>query len=67
MTMKKTTSKLLQQAHSIVTDATGTDVPKYKLEEAYKKVRAIYKRIKQIEPRIYQILNQDDNHKTTNK
>jgi len=63
--MKKTTSKLLKQAHSIVTSATGMDVPKYKLDEAYKQVRAIYRKIKEIEPEIFKILNEDDNHKTT--
>jgi hypothetical protein len=63
--MKKTTSKLLEKAHKLVTGSVGTDVPKYKLEEAYRKVRAIYKRIKDIEPSIYEIINKDDNHKTT--
>ena len=62
--MKKETSDLLEQAHLTITNARGTDVPKYKLQEAYKKVRIIYKQIKQIDPAIYDILNDDDNHKT---
>ena len=62
--MKKETSDLLEQAHLTITNARGTDVPKYKLQEAYKKVRIIYKQIKQIDPAIYDKLNDDDNHKT---
>ena len=62
--MKKETSDLLEQAHLTITNARGTDVPKYKLDEAYKKVRAIYRQIKDLEPNIYDVLNADDNHKT---
>jgi len=65
--MKKKTSDLLEQAHLTITNARGTDVPKYQLEEAYKKVRAIYRQIKEIEPDIYDVLNSDDNHKTIKK
>jgi hypothetical protein len=65
--MKKKTSKLLEEAHLAITDVRGTDVPKYKLEEANKKVRAIYRQIKEIEPAVYEILNADDNHKTIKK
>ena len=62
--MKKSTHKLLKQAHSIITDATGTDVPKTVRAEAYKKVRHIYKRIKKLDMPVWTILNEDDNHKT---
>ena len=65
--MKKKTSDLLEQAHLTITNARGLDVPKYKLDEAYKKVRAIYRQIKEIEPDIYDVLNSDDNHKTIKK
>tara|TARA_R110002074_G_scaffold120058_5_gene253537 strand:+ start:1232 stop:1429 length:198 start_codon:yes stop_codon:yes gene_type:complete len=65
--MKKRTSDLLEQAHLTITDARGLDVPKYQLDEAYKKVRAIYRKIKEIEPDIYDVLNSDDNHKTIKK
>jgi hypothetical protein len=30
-----------------------------------KDVRAIYRKIKDIEPKVYEIINYDDNHKTT--
>lgn len=62
--MKKKTNKLLEQAHSIITDATGTDVPKTVRAKAYKKVRQIYKRIRELDMPIWSILNEDDNHKT---
>ena len=65
--MKKKTSDLLEQAHLTITNARGLDVPKYQLDEAYKKVRAIYRQIKEIEPDIYDVLNSDDNHKTIKK
>ena len=65
--MKKKTSDLLKQAHLTITNARGLDVPKYQLDEAYKKVRAIYRQIKEIEPDIYDVLNSDDNHKTIKK
>lgn len=65
--MKKETSDLLEQAHLTITNARGLDVPKYQLDEAYKKVRAIYRQIKEIEPDIYDVLNSDDNHKTIKK
>jgi len=63
--MKKTTSKLLEKAQSLVTSVTGIDVPKTTRQEVMKEVRAIYRKIKDIEPEIYKILNDDDNHKTT--
>ena len=63
--MKKTTSKLLAKAQSLVTTVTGTDIPKATRQEVMKDVRAIYRKIKEIEPDIYKILNDDDNHKTT--
>ena len=65
--MKKETSDLLEKAHLTITNARGLDVPKYQLDEAYKKVRAIYRKIKEIEPDIYDVLNSDDNHKTIKK
>ena len=65
--MKKRTSDLLEIAHLTITNARGLDVPKYQLDEAYKKVRAIYRQIKEIEPDIYEVLNSDDNHKTIKK
>ena len=65
--MKKETSNLLKEAHLTITNARGIDVPKYRLQEAYKKVRAIYRQIKDIEPAIYEVLNDDDNHKTNTK
>lgn len=65
--MKQKTHKLLKEAHSTITNATGKDVPKYELQEAYKKARAIYRKIKEIEPAVYEILSQDDNHKTNKK
>ena len=64
--MKKRTSKLLQKAHSKVVSVTGTDVTKTHRAEVMKEVRAIYRKIKDVEPEIYRILNDDDNHKTTN-
>ncbi len=63
--MKKTTSKLLEKAQSLVTTVTGTDIPKTTRQEVMKDVRAIYRKIKEIEPDIYKILNDDDNHKNT--
>ncbi len=63
--MKKKTHKLLKEAHSIITGATGTDIPKTVRAEAYKKVRQIYKRIKDLDTPVWNILNEDDNHKTT--
>lgn len=66
MRMKKTTHKLLRDAHSIIIDATGTDVSKTYRSDAYKKVRALYKKIKDVDPHIYKIINMDDNHKTIN-
>ena len=63
--MKKTTSKLLEKAQSLVTSVTGIDVPKITRQEVMKEVRSIYRKIKDIEPEIYKILNDDDNHKTT--
>ncbi len=62
--MKKTTSKLLAKAQSLVTSVTGVDIAKTKRQEVMKDVRAIYRKIKEIEPDIYKILNDDDNHKT---
>jgi len=62
--MKRITHKLLEEAHITISNATGVDVPKYKLEEAYKKVRLIYRKIKELDPAIYEILDADDNHKT---
>ncbi len=63
--MKKTTHKLLAQAHSIIVNSTGTDIPKSQKAEAYKKARGIYRKIKEIDLDIWKILNNDDNHKTT--
>lgn len=63
--MKKRTSNLLEKAHSLVISVTGTDISKTKRQEVMKDVRAIYRKIKDIDPKIYQILNDDDNHKTT--
>jgi len=64
--MKKKTSKLLEQAQSLVTTVTGTDITKTQRAEVMKQVRSIYRQIKEIEPAIYKVLNDDDNHKTTN-
>jgi hypothetical protein len=63
--MKKRTSNLLEKAHSLVISVTGTDISKTKRQEVMKDVRSIYRKIKDIDPKIYQILNDDDNHKTT--
>jgi hypothetical protein len=63
--MKKRTSNLLEKAHSLVVSVTGTDISKTKRQEVMKDVRSIYRKIKDIDPKIYQILNDDDNHKTT--
>jgi hypothetical protein len=63
--MKKRTSNLLEKAHSLVISVTGTDISKTKRQEVMKDVRTIYRKIKDIDPKIYQILNDDDNHKTT--
>ncbi len=57
--MKKTTSKLLYKAHLLINNATGTDVPKYKLDEAKREARKIYKQIKDLDPKIYNILKED--------
>lgn len=46
--MKKTTSKLLAKAQSLVTTVTGTDIPKTTRQEVMKDVRAIYRKIKEI-------------------
>lgn len=62
--MKNKTHKLLEDAHSIVINATGIDITKKEKSDAYKKVRAIYKQIKDIDPQIFKILNEDDNHKS---
>ena len=62
--MKQKTHKLLEEAHLTIANATGVDVPKYKLQEAYKKARLIYRKIKELDPAIYEILKADDNHKT---
>jgi hypothetical protein len=63
--MKKRTSNLLEKAHSLVVSVTGTDISKTKRQEVMKDVRAIYRKIKDIDPKIYEVLNDDDNHKTT--
>mgnify|MGYP003628122698 CR=1 FL=1 len=65
--MKKRTHKLLEQAQSLVTSVTGTDIPKTTKGEVMKEVRAIYRKIKEIDEPIYKILNDDDNHKTISK
>jgi len=63
--MKKKTSKLLEQAQSLVTTVTGTDITKTQRADVMKQVRSIYRQIKEIDPTIHKILNDDDNHKTT--
>ena len=63
--MKKRTSNLLEKAHSLVISVTGTDISKTKRQDVMKDVRAIYRKIKDIDPKIYEVLNDDDNHKTT--
>lgn len=65
--MKNKTHKLLYDAHKIIVDATGTDISKSYRAQAFKKVREIYRKIKKIDPSVYQVLNDDDNHKTINK
>jgi len=57
--MKKKTSKLLYKAHLLINNATGIDIPKYKLEEAKREARKLYKEIKDIDPEIYNILKED--------
>tara|TARA_R110001632_G_scaffold55161_5_gene135123 strand:+ start:2793 stop:2990 length:198 start_codon:yes stop_codon:yes gene_type:complete len=62
--MKKKTSKLLEKTNSLVTSVTGTDITKTERQEVMKEVRLIYKQIKEIDIDIWNILNEDDNHKT---
>jgi len=57
--MKNKTSKLLYKAHLLINSATGTDIPKYKLEEAKREARKIYKEIRDLDPKIYNILKED--------
>ena len=57
--MNKKVSDLLHQAHIIINNATGLDVPKYKLEEAKREARKIYKKIKELDPKIYNTLKED--------
>ncbi len=57
--MKKRTSNLLYKAHILINEATGIDVPKYKLDEAKREARKLYKQIKDLDPKIYNILKED--------
>jgi len=57
--MKNKTNKLLYKAHLLINAATGTDIPKYKLEEAQREARKIYKEIRDLDPKIYNILKED--------
>ena len=57
--MKEETSKILEECSIIMTNVTGTDIPK----ELWKKSRAIvrekYKSIKDIDPVVYDRLKAD--------
>tara|TARA_R110001599_G_scaffold298873_1_gene503690 strand:- start:1976 stop:2161 length:186 start_codon:yes stop_codon:yes gene_type:complete len=53
--------KLLYQAHIIINEATGKDIPKKTLDNAKAYARSIYKKIKVLDPAMYDILKQDDN------
>jgi len=57
--MTSKTSELLKKAHLLINNATGTDVPKYKLEEAKREARKIYKLIKETDLEVYNILKED--------
>lgn len=59
--MKKRTHKLLEKAHRIINDATGTDIPKSVTEKARVEARKIYRLIKDIDEEIYNRLKEDDN------
>mgnify|MGYP006110982669 FL=1 len=57
--MNSKTSNLLKKAHILINNATGTDVPKYKLTEAKREAKKIYKEIKSLDLAIYNILKED--------
>ena len=59
--MKKRTHKLLEKAHRIINNATGTDIPKSVTEKARVEARKIYRLIKDIDEEIYNRLKEDDN------
>ena len=59
--MKKTTHKLLKQAHIIINEATGTDISKTARENAKREARKLYRKIKDIDPKIYSILEPEIN------
>lgn len=54
------TDKLLKEAHLIINDATGTDIPKSVLEKAKVEARKILRKIKDIDPIVYDRLKEDD-------
>lgn len=54
------TDKLLKEAHLIINDATGTDIPKSVLEKAKVEARKILRKIKDINPIVYDRLKEDD-------
>jgi len=57
--MNSKTSELLKKAHILINNATGTDVPKYKLAEAKREAKKIYKEIKSLDLAVYNILKED--------
>ncbi len=58
--MKKRTHKLLEKAHLIINDATGTDIPKSVLDKAKIEARKVLRQIKDIEPDVYDRVKEDD-------
>lgn len=59
MSKKKKIDKLLHEAHITINNATGTDIPKYKTEEAKREARKLYKKIKDIDETIYNVIKGD--------
>ena len=56
--MKKV-DKLLHEAHIIINEATGIDIPKTTLEKAKIEARKIYRKIKDIDSVVYDIIKDD--------
>lgn len=57
--MNKRTSQILEKAHKAITEFNGTDIPKYKRNQALSRARKILKRLKKTDPKIYNIVKKD--------
>lgn len=51
--MKKNTHKVLKKAHHIILNNVGTDIPKYKYENAKCEARKLYRSLKETDVEVY--------------